>query len=367
MWCNGTNYSSFAPGGPTRLTPAPAATSSGNHPTLGNYDEITTTWAPEDGSSNNSHRPTYSNVDSRGLQGGPQAGLCTVATAVRYYPAFEAFTFTASFAPQGVPRVNATALLDQTPVGGANIDWDVPLATAFPIWSDAYIPPTVVPTTTTPPAPRSHEDTTTPAPTASPPSPTLRYVSYSGNSLGDNFRSGTLDQWVGGVEGGPLLVFAQPHDISSNTHDSNSHTNTTNGTGMTTDHPASIVLSPLTHPKSVITSHRGGRIAVGVQGYVEELPPSFSHEAVLVGRVGISAAQMAWGTTVRAHANTTRLTLDTDLYNRKLHYMTDNGAYYCYCNRWRDNKNAQGGHYGALCMATTRSLLPSSNHRSNPV
>ena len=31
------------------------------------------------------------------------------------------------------------------------------------------------------------------------------------------------------------------------------------------------------------------------------------------------------------------MTLDVDQYSRQVHYMTDNGAYYCYCNRFNDN------------------------------
>ena len=36
--------------------------------------------------------------------------------------------------------------------------------------------------------------------------------------------------------------------------------------------------------------------------------------------------------------------------------MTDNGAYYCYCNRWRDNKNAHGGHYDTPMHLTIKAL-----------
>ena len=44
---------------------------------------------------------------------------------------------------------------------------------------------------------------------------------------------------------------------------------------------------------------------------------------------------MAWGETLRRHAGTHRLTLDEDVLNSKIHYLTDNGAYYCYCNTFR--------------------------------
>lgn len=36
--------------------------------------------------------------------------------------------------------------------------------------------------------------------------------------------------------------------------------------------------------------------------------------------------------------------------------MTDNGAWFCYCNRWRSNKNAQGGHYDTPMHVTMKAL-----------
>lgn len=76
-------------------------------------------------------------------------------------------------------------------------------------------------------------------------------------------------------------------------------------------------------------------VSFGVQGYVEELPPSFTSAVVLIGRPGIAATQMAWGEAVRRNAGTNRLTLDKDILNAKVTYWTDNGAYYCYCNTYR--------------------------------
>jgi len=99
-----------------------------------------------------------------------------------------------------------------------------------------------------------------------------------------------------------------------------------------------MVLSAFSHAKAMIGSpldatniSRGySRVAFGVQGYVEELPASFDHRVVLVGRPGIAAATMAWGQVVRRRANTTRLNLDQDILNRKVTYWTDNGAYFWY-------------------------------------
>ena len=144
------------------------------------------------------------------------------------------------------------------------------------------------------------------------------FYSYAGNSLNNNWRAGALSSWAGGLEGGPLLLFPS---------------------ASATEHPPSMLLSPLNHAKSLIGSPQGTAagaktksVAFGVQGLVEELPPAFSQQVLLVGREGIAATQMAWGATLRRHANTSRLTLDEDILNAKITYWTDNGAYYCYCN-----------------------------------
>ena len=72
-------------------------------------------------------------------------------------------------------------------------------------------------------------------------------------------------------------------------------------------------------------------LAAGVSGLVAALPPGFEQRVLLVGRAGgASAAWAGWGAAMTA--GVTRLSLDADAYNRRVHYMTDNGAIYCYCN-----------------------------------
>jgi hypothetical protein len=90
-----------------------------------------------------------------------------------------------------------------------------------------------------------------------------------------------------------------------------------------------MLISPLTHAKAMIGSpgdKDAPSVGFGVQGYVEELTPSFTSAVILVGRTGIAATQMAWGEAVRRNAGTDRLTLDKDILNSKVTYWTDNGA-----------------------------------------
>lgn len=227
---------------------------------------------------------------------GGSSAACALFAEIRYYSATDSFVFAANFAPQPVPRVNATELLpDGTDCPrcpeGSGIQChgycvqDMPgLATAFPTWPQGGA------------------------------ASECEYYSYQGNSLGANWRAGLLSTWTGGMEAGPLLLYPA---------------------GSSAVHPPAMVLSPLTHAKAMIGSpgpKAAPTVSFGVQGYVEALPPSFDQAVLLVGRQGISAAQMAWGETLRRHAGTRRLTLDEDILNSKLHYLTDNGAYYCYCN-----------------------------------
>ena len=232
---------------------------------------------------------------SASFEGGSSAA-CALFAEIRYYSTTDSFVFAADFAPQPVPRVNSTELFTdgtdcpRCPQGsgkkcnGYCVE-DMPgLATAFPTWPQGGA------------------------------ASECEYYSYAGNSLGGNWRAGLLSTWSGGMEAGPLLLYPA---------------------GSSAFHPPAMVLSPLTHAKAMIGSpgdKAAPTVSFGVQGYVEALPPSFDQAVLLVGRQGISAAQMAWGETLRRHAGTRRLTLDEDILNSKIHYLTDNGAYYCYCN-----------------------------------
>ena len=117
------------------------------------------------------------------FEGGGSAA-CALFAEIRYYKATDAFVFAANFAPQAVPRVNSTELLQQAsaetstgskPPAGPQ---DMPgLATAFPTWPQGGA------------------------------ASQCEYYSYQGNSLGSNWRAGLLSTWTGGLQAGPLLLF----------------------------------------------------------------------------------------------------------------------------------------------------------------
>ena len=292
--CDGAHYSSTDGG--LKLSGRPAL-STGTDPKLGPFEAIGAAWAAS--------KPA-----------------CGVHTEIRYFASVDAIVFAANFSASGVPRTNTSYWAPSRSTPSA-LEADVPyselragiirsssapgcehpdhgcihdthgLVTAFPTW----------------PLPDSTGTS-------------CSYYSYASNSLGRNWRAGALGTWGGGLEGGPLLLYPS---------------------SSTAEHPPAMLLSPLNHPKSLIGSlhvepkSTAKAVTFGVQGLVEELPPAFSQEVLLVGREGIAATQMAWGATLRQRSNTSRLTLDEDILNSKVTYWTDNGAYYCYCNTFRSN------------------------------
>jgi hypothetical protein len=275
--CAGKIYDTAS--GVLSMSGAPVS-SSGTDPRLGPYDAISAIWAP---------KALDLNAD------------CTVSASISYFAGIDAFIFNANFSSEGVPGANAMPLLKNTHNGrGGGPDKNANLSTAFPSWP-------------------VNEAATS-----------CSHFSYQGNSLGANFRAGELSTWQGGLEGGPLLLYPTPPA----------------GSTELPLHPPAVVLSALTHAKAMMGSplplptdsltvasnsiSSGRRVAFGVQGYVEVLPPSFQHAVVLVSRKGMGASQIAWGQTVRRHANTVRLNLDEDILNRKVILFID-----CAINRLR--------------------------------
>lgn len=253
--CGGVHYTqgTTLPGGANLVLSGAPREGSGVD-SLGTFDSITADW-----------------------QGGSSAA-CAVHTEIRYYPTTASFVFVADFSEDGVAGTNATALLSDQPVKNGGPSGDPGLSTAFPIWPTGTMGTECV------------------------------YYSYEGNSLGNNWRAGALSTWSGGLQAGPLLLYAA------------------NSTEL---HPPAMLISPLTHAKAMIGSpgdKDAPSVGFGVQGYVEELTPSFTSAVILVGRTGIAATQMAWGEAVRRNAGTDRLTLDKDILNSKVTYWTDNGA-----------------------------------------
>jgi hypothetical protein len=217
---------------------------------------------------------------------------CQTVTEIRHYASAAAFTFHALF-PAGVNGSNVSALPSHGVAGP--IEPDVALASAFPSWA--------------------------------PGSGACAHLVVHGNSLGQNFRAAPdLSSWEGGLEGGPLLLFGNGSAASNG------------NASAAPSHPPAMVLSALAHAKSMIGQGDDGRLSFGVHGYVERLPEHFEQRVVLVGRQGIAAATHAWGKVVRRASGTTRMALEDDLLNRKVSYWTDNGAYYCYCNRYIHNR-----------------------------
>ena len=361
--CLGVGRSTF---NGTLLASGDPSDCSGEDPRLGPFDCQAQALAPSDG-----------------------APGCMLTIAIAYYPARDAFEFTATFPAAGVPGVALRGL----PIQRA--DWPTPgnwpLSTAFPDFGSVRA--------------------------------SLGFANTRGNLLSDNFawaRTSFLGSYQGGMEGGPLLLF----DAAASSL-----------------HPPALVLSPLTHAKSVFVAPRSpgplppatsisgtyrevdhgqmapivctteGQVAtflnndprapscwvkanctlvapsgaaacihgtywgptgapfgppwtltvaadfgslttsdgaqwvracpasatglaVGVSGLVAELPPSFQQRVLLVGRgEGLAAAWSGWGAAMTAAMpQGGRLTLDRDRYSARLHYMTDNGAIYCYCN-----------------------------------
>ena len=129
---------------------------------------------------------------------------CVLTLSFKYYPARDAFEFAANFAAGGVA---GTATAPQPNVGG----WPAgpwPLSTAFPAFSNA--------------------------------SSSLGFMNTRGNLLSENFistSSAFLSSYVGGIEGGPLCLFDASADAA---------------------HPPALVLSPLTHAKSVFVAPWAG-------------------------------------------------------------------------------------------------------------
>lgn len=74
------------------------------------------------------------------------------------------------------------------------------------------------------------------------------------------------------------------------------------------------------------------RTSVGISGYIDTIPSGYEQAAVLVGRPGIAASYTSWGHVLQAAGGSIKLSLEDDEYNRVIHYMTDNGGYYCFCN-----------------------------------
>ena len=250
---------------------------------------------------------------------------CEVTATIRYLHEFDAFAFKLSF-PKGAhgtlayptPKSGAHNASTGLPLPGewagdggggkehagdkGSLEPALPLATHFPSFAVA---------------------------------PELDFMATNGDLIAGNFATDKMSAFAGGLGGGFLTIF--------------------NGTaaatrGSSTLQLPAITLSPMTHHKAVYVSQAaepardagpmvptdtpiptGDRVSVGVSGYINSVPVKYEQESVLSGRVGIAHAYTSWGQVMQANGGSVKLSLEDDEYNRVLHYMMDNGGYYCYC------------------------------------
>ena len=251
---------------------------------MGAYDQISQSFGVDDPGCTAADNNSTIRITAK--SGAVKTVSVLVEAIIRYYAARDTFQFLLRF-PNGAAGTQAAPIPVHSKGSTSWAEGTLPLATSFPMidWKAAH------------------------------------YMSSGGNMLGDNFHSGSAGDYVGGMQMGPVLLY-----------------NAANRT-----EPA-VVISPLTHHKAVFTTGASStpgavrRISVGISGYINHIPEGYEQQAVLVGRHGINAAYSAWGQALQAQGGAVRLSLEEDLYSRQLHYMTDNGAYYCFCNRFVSNK-----------------------------
>ena len=225
--------------------------------------------------------------------GTPPASDPAINATIRYFRLYAAF----SFELQLLSGINETQLPFPVHTDGIGTNWSrpLPLATEFP---SLFV--------------------------GAPAATDLRFLTPTNNMLTTNFWAGPLGAFEGGLEGGPLAL------LNINRPDAA---------------PPVFVMAPTTQNKDIFLSQPNAtgsmprRVAAGVSGYVDSVPAGFIQRVVVVGRRGLASAFHGWGRTLRRAAGTERLTLDSDVYSRQVHYMTDNGAYYCFCNRYNYNKD----------------------------
>jgi len=221
------------------------------------------------------------------------ADCCSFTTTVRYYSEFDAFDFVTTF---------------KTACEG----------------------------TTTMPDSARHQSTYNPIPSRSSsefpsfnfPAGDLGigYVTWTGDALGTSQgivapprsaqQSANFTKFVGGIVGGPLILYKHARG----------------------PHPFALALSAADEFKVgiVARSTLDGRLTGGVQGLVAKVTAGYSLRFSVIGRPGVNAAMFALGIVLKRRHGTeaARLKLADDVLSRQLHYETDGGANYCYCNQW---------------------------------
>jgi hypothetical protein len=298
----GGQYRSTHDGGLLRA--GPQKQHSSTHPRLGATDEV-----------------------SQQFVNAAHSGSCKVTATIRYLHDFDAFTFKLSF-PNGAdgtlayptPRSRATNA-SGLPLPG---EWAGDAGNGYgPAGNDGSLEPAL-------PLASHFPSFQVPA--------DLNFMATNGDLIAGNFATKKMGAFAGGLGGGFITIFNQ----SSSAADPN------------TQQLPAITLSPLTHHKAVYVSQAvvpgrgegpmqstdtpiatGDRVSVGVSGYIDSIPVAYEQEAVLSSRGGIVAAYVNWGQVMQANGGSVKYSLDDDEYSRVLHYMMDNGGYYCYCNGFK--------------------------------
>ena len=209
------------------------------------------------------------------------AGSCaTLSTAVRYYKLTDAFAFVTT-TPSGANGTATSPLSLRARYRGRHVS--INASTEFPSFPL--------------PLPRDAG---------------IGWLTWDGTMLHgpaqiarprSQSESDDMHSWSGGLVGGPLVLF----------------------NNVTASHPNGVVLGPGATFKVGVLTRRAGRLVCGAQGMVTSLPPRYSLQFVLLGRVGITHAMAAWGDHLqRGHSTAaTKLTLADDELSDKLSYLTD--------------------------------------------
>jgi hypothetical protein len=180
-------------------------------------------------------------------------------------------------------------------------------------------------------------------------------MTWTGNSLRGIYHNfpppANLGEWEGGLEGGPVVLYAYGKTVGSAT--------------------TSLVLGPSNEFKVGILSRVGHRLVAGAQGMITELPPHYSLRFALVGRGdGVTSGMMAYGAMLRkAHdMAATKLSLADDPLSRQLHFVSDGGSLLNYCDYWPQCVNSSKHQFAdgpAGCTPMSFTLDKASNYHKS--
>lgn len=91
-----------------------------------------------------------------------------------------------------------------------------------------------------------------------------------------------------------------------------------------------VVFSPVDHPFETLVWLADGALRSGLEGELDDVPPGFTHEFLVVRGHGINATVARWGEALRERLGRTVPDRYADTGLARLGYWTDNGAIYYY-------------------------------------